>query len=203
MHCLNIYWHIITIYLFGLKVGSRQPLKSLKINKKDFRKAVFHRCLTCVNSADVTVQKGFTLLPPSPILFPGVRRWTTLFPLLCHQAADGKRAHWLHHRRGALLTQWGQAHQATDWLQDAGERAHLDGFWCAEYDLRDNEEKGSGWVTGHEMSYSTVRLSLSRLICRGHEGDDLTSWSHCHCQGGLYVQKLSSSKTSVFLTLSI
>lgn len=52
-------------------------------------------------------------------------RRTSLLPVLCHQAADGERPHWLHHRRGTLFAQWGQAHQTTDWLQDSGK-----GFTC-------------------------------------------------------------------------
>lgn len=61
----------------------------------------------------------------SPNLLPGVCGRTSLLPFLCHQAADGERPHWLHHRRGALFAQWGQAHQTTDWLQDTGKGDHL------------------------------------------------------------------------------
>lgn len=121
-------------------------------------------------------------------IFAGVCRRTSLLPVLCYQAADGERPHWLHHRRGTLLTQWGQAHQTTDWLQDAGK-----GFTCP---------RAQGLKRGHLICFQgrqerkrvvmgcwswdeqrDIKLSLSRLTCRGHRSGDLTSCWDQSCQG--------------------
>lgn len=56
------------------------------------------------------------------LFFPheGVCRGAPLLSFLCHKATNGKRPHWLYHRRSPLLTQWRQAHQTANWLQDSG-----------------------------------------------------------------------------------
>lgn len=109
-------------------------------------------------------------VPLSPNLLPGVCGRTALLPLLCHQAADGERPHWLHHRRGALFAQWGQAHQTTDWLQDTGK-----GITClwvpglkedTSYAPRDRRKEGV--VLGYRSrDERAIKLSLSRLTCTG------------------------------------
>lgn len=48
------------------------------------------------------------------LLLAGLCRRAPVHAVLRHQAADGKGAHWRHHRRGSLLPERGQAHPPAD-----------------------------------------------------------------------------------------
>ncbi|KAL0187137.1 hypothetical protein M9458_018807, partial [Cirrhinus mrigala] len=45
----------------------------------------------------------------------------SVYALLCYKAADGKRSHRRHHRRGQILPERRQAHPTANRLQAAGQ----------------------------------------------------------------------------------
>lgn len=57
---------------------------------------------------------------PSVCVLAGVCWRASVHAVLRHQAADGKGAHWRHHRRGPLLPEWRQAHPPADRVQNPG-----------------------------------------------------------------------------------